>query len=143
MSGDMKEISRLEFLNSDKKWILVEGIVYDVTNLMEDHPGGKKVLQLFCKTDATDTFNANHNPSDGPRKRLSSMIVGRIECGDDPSSVLLISKGAEKSKFYMDKNIPLIPQVRKMKDPSLYSEWIHKYSVPIAIEGGTRLFVSE
>jgi sterol desaturase/sphingolipid hydroxylase (fatty acid hydroxylase superfamily) len=139
---NIAEISHGEFINSDKKWVIVDNMIYDVSMILDTHPGGKKVLELFCKTDATDTFNAHHNSSGAPRKKLDSLIVGKIANGDDPSSLLLFT-AKQDQKFYMDKNIPLVPQVQRMKNPSIYTEWIHKYAVPIVIDGGTRLFISE
>mmetsp|Transcript_22570 Transcript_22570/g.31428 ORF Transcript_22570/g.31428 Transcript_22570/m.31428 type:complete len:142 (-) Transcript_22570:242-667(-) len=38
-------------------WLIIEGNVYDVTDYMDDHPGGGDVLLDASGRDATDDFN--------------------------------------------------------------------------------------
>ena len=42
-------------------WVVVEGQVLDVTNFLEDHPGGKKALMLYAGRDATEEFLMLHD----------------------------------------------------------------------------------
>ena len=37
-------------------WIIIKNKVYDVTNFLNDHPGGAGALQAFQGVDATDGF---------------------------------------------------------------------------------------
>mmetsp|Transcript_64840 Transcript_64840/g.164345 ORF Transcript_64840/g.164345 Transcript_64840/m.164345 type:complete len:82 (+) Transcript_64840:98-343(+) len=41
-------------------WVVVGDEVYDVTNFMADHPGGKKAIMLFAGKDATEEFDMLH-----------------------------------------------------------------------------------
>ena len=43
-------------------WIVINGIVYDVTDFLDQHPGGKSMLLNVAGTDATDHFEALHQP---------------------------------------------------------------------------------
>ncbi|WOO82918.1 Cytochrome b2, mitochondrial [Vanrija pseudolonga] len=43
-------------------WVAIDGIVYDVTDYAEFHPGGPDVLREHAGTDVTRTFNAIHAP---------------------------------------------------------------------------------
>ncbi len=58
-------------------WIVLNGKVYDMTDFMEDHPGGSKVVMLYAGKDATDEFTMLHKPSIlnkfGPR-----LLVGTL-----------------------------------------------------------------
>mmetsp|Transcript_64836 Transcript_64836/g.164337 ORF Transcript_64836/g.164337 Transcript_64836/m.164337 type:complete len:82 (+) Transcript_64836:102-347(+) len=41
-------------------WVVVGDDIYDVTNFMADHPGGKKAIMLFAGKDATEEFDMLH-----------------------------------------------------------------------------------
>eukprot|EP00449_Zooxanthella_nutricula_P028816 CAMPEP_0198536348 /NCGR_PEP_ID=MMETSP1462-20131121/41494_1 /TAXON_ID=1333877 /ORGANISM="Brandtodinium nutriculum, Strain RCC3387" /LENGTH=81 /DNA_ID=CAMNT_0044266303 /DNA_START=97 /DNA_END=342 /DNA_ORIENTATION=- len=42
-------------------WVIVGDDVYDVTNFLKDHPGGKKSIMLFAGKDATEEFDMLHD----------------------------------------------------------------------------------
>jgi cytochrome b involved in lipid metabolism len=44
-------------------WIVVEGGVYDLTDFLGEHPGGKKPLVSVAGKDATEQFMMLHKPS--------------------------------------------------------------------------------
>ena len=44
-------------------WIVINSIVYDVTDFLDKHPGGKSMLLTVAGTDATDYFEALHQPN--------------------------------------------------------------------------------
>eukprot|EP00041_Stephanoeca_diplocostata_P013012 m.221301 g.221301 ORF g.221301 m.221301 type:complete len:84 (-) comp19186_c0_seq2:533-784(-) len=44
-------------------WIAVDGHVYDVTEFLDDHPGGKKAILMCAGKDATEQFMMMHKPS--------------------------------------------------------------------------------
>ena len=41
-------------------WIAIEGVVYDVSELLHLHPGGRRILQLYAGMDATEGFARAH-----------------------------------------------------------------------------------
>ncbi|KAI8090662.1 delta-9 desaturase [Thamnidium elegans] len=69
-------------LNDNKKWVLLEGILYDIENFMHEHPGGTKYLSTAVGKDMTTSFNGGvYNHSNGARNLLTSLRVGVLRNG--------------------------------------------------------------
>ncbi|KAG1242130.1 hypothetical protein G6F68_016344 [Rhizopus microsporus] len=69
-------------LNENKKWIMIEGVLYDVKNFMKEHPGGAKYLSTAIGKDMTTSFNGGiYNHSNGARNLLTSLRVGVLKNG--------------------------------------------------------------
>lgn len=62
------------------RWIVVDGLVYDVTDFINHHPGGKAPFEKYAGTDATSKFKSvkNHtNP--GVTTVLSTLCIGKLK----------------------------------------------------------------
>jgi cytochrome b involved in lipid metabolism len=57
-------------------WIIVHDKVYDVTNFLNEHPGGKKVLLKVAGTDATQQFDNFHALS--VLEKHSQLQIGEV-----------------------------------------------------------------
>jgi len=70
--------------NDNKKWILLEGVVYDVADFMTEHPGGEKYLKMGVGKDMTAAFNGGmYDHSNAARNLLSLMRVAVVEYGGE------------------------------------------------------------
>lgn len=69
---------------SDAGWLAVDGVVYDVTEFIERHPGGREMISLALGRDATDLFKSYHPFSDKPAKILEKMRIGTISTYEHP-----------------------------------------------------------
>ncbi|KNC55443.1 Delta6 fatty acid desaturase [Thecamonas trahens ATCC 50062] len=78
----MKDVARHN--HKDDCWIVIEGKVYDATQFLEEHPGGR-VLATWAGSDATEAFEAFH--SEEAQDMLSSFFVGPLA---DPAKVPLL-----------------------------------------------------
>ncbi|KIW22701.1 uncharacterized protein PV07_10970 [Cladophialophora immunda] len=62
---------------SDGMYIIIDGSVYDVTNFVDEHPGGAKILKRVGGKDATKQFWKYHNESVlkkyGPKLKIGSI----------------------------------------------------------------------
>jgi succinate dehydrogenase/fumarate reductase flavoprotein subunit len=47
--------------NNDDCWVVIHGIVYDLTEFADEHPGGAQSIQVLAGKDGTDPFAAIHN----------------------------------------------------------------------------------
>ena len=43
-------------------WIIINHNVYDITDFINQHPGGKSILLSFAGQDVTDYFEELHKP---------------------------------------------------------------------------------
>ncbi|KAG0019661.1 hypothetical protein BGZ82_011822 [Podila clonocystis] len=70
--------------NDNKKWILLEGVVYDVADFMTEHPGGEKYIKMGVGKDMTAAFNGGmYDHSNAARNLLSLMRVAVVEYGGE------------------------------------------------------------
>jgi hypothetical protein len=61
-------------------WLMIDGNVYDVTNFLDDHPGGGELLLNATAKDATDDFeDVGHSKS--ARNDMRSYLIGTVDGG--------------------------------------------------------------
>ncbi|CAH1174103.1 unnamed protein product [Phaedon cochleariae] len=58
-------------------WIIIKDNVYDVTDYLDEHPGGKETIMEFAGKDATKDFVAAGHSGDA-KKELKSYKIGEI-----------------------------------------------------------------
>lgn len=81
-----KEYSMDEVKKHNKKddlWIVVKGVVLDVTHWLDEHPGGPQALFSHMGRDATEEFEMLHDDEVIP-KYAASIVIGRVQ-GQEPS----------------------------------------------------------
>ncbi|KAJ5463349.1 hypothetical protein N7475_008293 [Penicillium sp. IBT 31633x] len=64
-------------------WIVVKGVVLDVSNWLDEHPGGANALFNFMGRDATEEFAMLHDDEVIP-KYAAQTVIGRVK-GQTPS----------------------------------------------------------
>jgi len=62
----------------DNCWVVVSGIVYDLTGYANSHPGGAVNIANLCGTDATNAFNNQHGGQAKPNNVLAGFEVGAL-----------------------------------------------------------------
>jgi len=50
-----------EHKNENDAWVAIDGVIYDVTDYLNYHPGGKAILKNMLGKDATAVFNRCHS----------------------------------------------------------------------------------
>ncbi|PKY39198.1 putative acyl-CoA dehydrogenase [Rhizophagus irregularis] len=65
-------------------WIIVHDKVFDVTNFLNEHPGGKKVLLKVAGTDATKQFDNFHNL--GILEKYAQLQIGEVGSSQEETS---------------------------------------------------------
>jgi cytochrome b involved in lipid metabolism len=59
-------------------WVAIEGMVYDLTNWIRSHPGGRAAILSLCGTDGTSSFRGVHGGQARPTATLSGYLLGPL-----------------------------------------------------------------
>jgi len=67
----------------DDLWVVVKGVVLDLTNWLDEHPGGPQAILNFMGRDATEEFEMLHDDEVIP-KYAPEQVIGRVK-GVEPT----------------------------------------------------------
>ncbi|CZS95167.1 hypothetical protein WAI453_011224 [Rhynchosporium graminicola] len=76
-----KEYSMEEVAKHNTKedlWVVVKGVVMDVSDWLDEHPGGPQAIMNFMGRDATEEFEMLHD-DEVIRKYAPSQVIGRVK----------------------------------------------------------------
>ena len=59
-------------------WTAIDGVVYDLTRWISNHPGGSGAILFLCGTDGTNAFSAQHQNQARPAIRLDTYRLGPL-----------------------------------------------------------------
>ena len=77
----MEEIAKHN--TKDDLWVVVKGVVMDLTNWLDEHPGGPQAIMNFMGRDATEEFEMLHDDEVIP-KYAPAQVIGRVK-GVEPT----------------------------------------------------------
>ncbi|KAI8823662.1 acyl-CoA dehydrogenase/oxidase [Fimicolochytrium jonesii] len=104
-------------------WIIVHGKVYDVTNFLSDHPGGKKIILKVAGKDASKQFDQFHNKAImdkyGPKLYIGDVGDGLSAPSSDAPAAEEPLEGLEEGDAF-GEGVPF-------GDPSWYQDWGSPY----------------
>ena len=81
-----KEFTMEEVAKHNKKddlWVVVKGVVMDLSNWLDEHPGGPQAIMNFMGRDATEEFEMLHDDEVIP-KYAPQQVIGRVK-GQTPT----------------------------------------------------------
>lgn len=64
--------------NEQSCWTVVDGKVYDVTQWIGQHPGGRQRILNLCGKDGSADFTGQHGNDDTAKGRLASFEIGTL-----------------------------------------------------------------
>ncbi|KAF8908058.1 FMN-dependent dehydrogenase-domain-containing protein [Mucidula mucida] len=96
-------------------WIIVHGKVYDVTDFLDDHPGGSKIILKYAGKDATAEYDPIHPPDAittnlPPEKHLGVAQMDTVE------KVEIKITDEEKARLERVSNRPSLDEVLNLHD---------------------------
>nr|QBO56252.1 fatty acid desaturase 5/6-1 [Brachionus koreanus] len=89
-----------------KKWIVINNNVYDVSKFSKKHPGGETLLNNNVGQDATDAFTSFHKDMNKVEKYLKALKIGKVVAESD-----INQKEERKDELHKD-----FQQLRKLAD---------------------------
>jgi len=100
-------------IDSGHNWILINGVIYDVTQLMKKHPGGRAIVLSMIGLDASRYFGSDKYPIDGvychsrlARYMLLKLAVGKIVAVEkELSRAALTYEGISQSNTYQRRTM--------------------------------------
>ncbi|XP_065064801.1 cytochrome b5-like isoform X1 [Rhopilema esculentum] len=81
MSGERKLFSKEEIKqHNDGRscWLIIHDKVYDVTEFLEEHPGGEEVLLELAGSDGSESFEDVGHSTDA-REIMEKYLVGELK----------------------------------------------------------------
>lgn len=82
MGGGARKVSTTELSQHDSPsdaWLLINGVVWDVTDFAPNHPGGIEIIHEYLGRDATKAYNEVHGPSLVSKHLDSSKRKGQLD----------------------------------------------------------------
>lgn len=77
----MEEIAKHN--KKDDLWVVVKGVVMDLSDWLDEHPGGPQAIMNFMGRDATEEFEMLHDDEVIP-KYAPQQVIGRVK-GQEPT----------------------------------------------------------
>ncbi|KAH8846902.1 hypothetical protein MCOR27_008124 [Pyricularia oryzae] len=121
---DAAELSRHNSKSSC--WIVIHGQVWDVTEFLELHPGGDRIILKSAGRDATPSYESVHDPDLVANTLAPSCLVGTI----NPQSTTLVPTAEEVPSPATDDSRsaqPIHPPLTSMLNVSDFERAAKKY----------------
>ncbi|KAJ6572593.1 FMN-dependent dehydrogenase-domain-containing protein [Mycena sp. CBHHK59/15] len=96
-------------------WIIVHGKVYDVTDFLDDHPGGSKIILKYAGKDATQEYEPIHPPDAITTNLPPEKHLGPVE-RDTVEKVVIEVTDEEKARQERIANRPSLNEILNLHD---------------------------
>ncbi len=105
-------------------WVVVRGVVYDITPFLSSHPGGSDVLLDVLGGDASAAMDGgSHAHSAYAYKMLEKYRIGELVGHErDETSTATTT---DEEIYQVDWSKPILPQIGEMG--ASYEAWIHSF----------------
>ncbi|KAJ7098803.1 FMN-dependent dehydrogenase-domain-containing protein [Mycena belliarum] len=101
--------------NRESCWIIVHGKVYDVTEFLDEHPGGSKIILKYAGKDATQEYEPIHPPDAITTNLPPEKHLGPVE-PDTAEKVVVEITDEEKARQERISNRPPLDEILNLHD---------------------------
>ncbi|KAF9560964.1 hypothetical protein CPC08DRAFT_742663 [Agrocybe pediades] len=96
-------------------WIIVHGKVYDVTDFLDEHPGGSKIILKYAGKDATQEYDPIHPPDAITTNLPAEKHLGPVQ-PDTVEKVEVVITDEEKARQERMSNRPPLDEILNLHD---------------------------
>ncbi|XP_043270049.1 cytochrome b5-like [Venturia canescens] len=73
----LEEVAKHNGVGGAKTWMIIKSVVYDLTDYLNEHPGGGELLSEYAGKDGTAAFDDSGHSSDA-KNILKAYKIGRL-----------------------------------------------------------------
>ena len=91
-------------------WSIIDGNVYDLTNWVESHPGGKERITAICGKDGTSSFLGKHSNSNSAKSQLNRFELGKLAVAATTATPTPTTQATKQLSVFLSEADALIKQ---------------------------------
>lgn len=91
-------------------WSIIDGVVYDLSNWVDSHPGGSSRITAICGKDGTSNFLGQHSNSNSAKSRLKGFELGKLEAVAIPATPTPATPATKQLSVFLSEADALIKQ---------------------------------
>jgi len=91
-------------------WSIIDGNVYDLTNWVESHPGGKERITAICGKDGTSSFLGKHSNSNSAKSQLTRFELGKLAVAATAATPTPTTQATKQLSVFLSEADALIKQ---------------------------------
>ena len=91
-------------------WSIIDGNVYDLTNWVESHPGGKERITAICGKDGTSSFLGKHSNSNSAKSQLTRFELGKLAVAATTATPTPTTQATKQLSVFLSEADALIKQ---------------------------------
>ena len=91
-------------------WSIIDGNVYDLTNWVDSHPGGKERITAICGKDGTSSFLGKHSNSSSAKSQLTRFELGKLAVAATTATPTPTTQATKQLSVFLSEADALIKQ---------------------------------
>ena len=91
-------------------WSIIDGNVYDLTNWVDSHPGGKERITAICGKDGTSSFLGKHSNSSSAKSQLTRFELGKLAAAATAATPTPTTQVTKQLSVFLSEADALIKQ---------------------------------
>jgi tetratricopeptide (TPR) repeat protein len=91
-------------------WSIIDGNVYDLTNWVDSHPGGKERITAICGKDGTSSFLGKHSNSNSAKSQLNRFELGKLVVAATSATPTPTTQATKQLSAFLSEADALIKQ---------------------------------